>query len=316
MDTPSPLISVVVCTRNRAASLRAALDHLSRVQSPGGGWELIVVDNGSTDETGTILSEFGDAWGGDLSVVCEPRPGLGRARKVGVAAARGEIVAFTDDDCYVAPDYLLRIRDAFVDPLLGFIGGRVWLFDPTDARVTIKERIEPDRIPPHTFLPAGHVHGANMAIRRRVIHEVGDFDPMLGAGTPFPCEDVDLLARVLSAGWTGAYCPEVAVWHHHGRKPGPAIMRLNAAYDYGIGAYFAKFILRRDTRKLYLKAAYWSLRKAILRREYGRFIREIRGMLHYLSLIRLAARNRCAPSRLDAASLAPPMTPNAQAFNQ
>lgn len=313
MDTGSLLISVVVCTRNRAGPLRTALEHMTRLEPPVGGWELIVVDNGSTDDTPALLDEFAAGWGGHVRVVREALPGLGRARKVGVAHARGEIVAFTDDDCYVAPDYLVRIAAGFRDERLGFIGGRVWLFDATDARVTIKETADPDYIPPRSFISAGQVHGANMAVRRRVILDVGDFDPMLGAGTPFPCEDVDLLARVLAAGWAGAYCPDVVVWHHHGRKPGPAIDRLMKGYDYGRGAYFAKFMLRRGTRKMYFKATYWSLRNAIRRRQYGAFAREVGGIVHFsLSLMARRVVQLLAPGRRNAAQQPSGLVPHAR----
>jgi glycosyltransferase involved in cell wall biosynthesis len=276
-----PAVSLVVCTRNRSNALAKALEQLARVEAPTGGWELVVVDNGSTDETGAVLRAFAASASIPVTIVSEPRRGLGRARCSGVAHTRSSIVVFTDDDCYPAPDFLQKVLEAFREEHLGFVGGRVLLFDPTDARVTIRETERPEYFSPGGWIAAGQIHGANMALRRRVIDEVGGFDPMLGAGTPFPIEDVDILARALAAGWAGAYRPELVVWHHHGRKPGDALHKLLRYYDYGRGAYFAKLMLSRRTWSHFIRLTYWSLRDAVIRKEYGRMARELWGMFRY-----------------------------------
>ena len=149
-------------------------------------------------------------------------PGLSRARNTGLAHARGDILAFTDDDCYPQPDFLRALVDAFNEDGPGFVGGRVVLHDPDDARICVKDL--PGRT--STFchgdlVRAGVIHGANMAVTRDVLRAVGEFDPLLGAGSVCVAgEDTDYIARAVWAGWGGRYSPRAVVAHHHGRKPG------------------------------------------------------------------------------------------------
>src|SRR5215469_8201036 len=97
------LISLVVCTRDRCSSLRTCLEYIRRLESPG-EWELIVVDNGSNDGTAELVRDFAEGASFRVVLVYEPKRGLGRARNAGIARATGEIIAFTDDDCYVSRD--------------------------------------------------------------------------------------------------------------------------------------------------------------------------------------------------------------------
>src|SRR6185312_4972124 len=101
---------------------------------------------------------------------------------------------------------------------------------------------------PRTFLPAGTVHSANMAFRRTVLTRIGGFDPDFGAGTRFPAEDIVAAATAVWSGIAGAYDPRPTVYHHHGRKTERQGRILWKAYDVARGAYYAKFILRPDTR--------------------------------------------------------------------
>jgi GT2 family glycosyltransferase len=257
-----PAISLIIATRNRHDFLRACLERVAAIHAKV-PWELILVDNGSTDGTGDVAREFLSSGQVAGRLVCEPRVGLGRARNTGIAAATGEILAFTDDDCYPREDLLDRLVEAFADEGLGVLGGRVLLHDPTDAPVTIQTEERAIPLPRGRVVRPGIVHGANLAVRRSALRTIGGFDPMLGAGTPFPCEDIELVARVIVAGWDGGYFPEPVVYHHHRRKPGPAVDRLRRQYDYGRGAYFAKFILASGQRSMYLRHWYWWLRQCL-----------------------------------------------------
>lgn len=251
--------SIVVCTRNRAERLRRCLRAVGRIRSDH-DWELVVVDNASTDATREVL----DAFEGDASIpvtrAFESRPGLGRARNTGCRAARGEIIALTDDDCYPEPDYVDRVMDVFARHSVGYAGGRILLHDPGDAEITVRPETEPELLPAHYFPWAGFVQGANMAFRRRVFSDVGGFDPMMGAGTPYPCEDIDFCARASDRGWNGGYFPGPTVRHHHGRKPGPEVRRLRRRYHQGRGGYYAKTLLDCPTLRVScLKWWYWSV---------------------------------------------------------
>lgn len=223
-------------------------------------WEVVVVDNGSSDGTGDYLlsltsrspSRPGQA---RLITVSEFKPGLATARNKGWLAASAEIVAFTDDDCYVSEDYVKSILQVFSDnPEAGFLGGRILLHDPTDYKITIEESRQQRYFRPMAFVPTGAIQGANMAFRRVVLEQIGGFDERFGAGTEFPCEDIDAVAAALWAGIPGLYDPRPIVFHHHGRKTKVEADDLMQTYDKGRGAYYAKYVLGRASRQQYVRA--------------------------------------------------------------
>ena len=278
-------ISLLVCTRNRATRLPSFLERISLLQEPPGGWELILVDNGSTDETAARIEAFAAGVSFPVRYVRAPVPGLGRARNVGLAHAQGRIIAFTDDDCYPRPDYLRVLVEIFEEHRVGFIGGRVVLHDPTDARVCVKDVERASEIAPHTFVPTGAIHGANMAVLRELVESIGGFDPRLGAGTPCVAgEDIEYVARAAWAGWAGRYDPRAVVAHHHGRKPGADAERQRRGYDYGRGAYYAKFLLDRRARGTYLRSWYRRTRRGFGIARLARLRRELAGAAGYLIL--------------------------------
>ena len=266
--------------------LRACLEHVERLEGDV-EWELIVIDNGSTDGTGQLLQEYANGSSFPFVVVEEPKRGLGNARNSGIKAAKGQILAFTDDDCYPAPDFLVQVTRVFEDEHVGYMGGRVLLYDPADAPITIMLSMDCRLIPPHSFVPPGVINGANMAVRRAVIDAVGMFDPMLGAGSVFASgEDCEYVARASAEGWTGGYFPEPFVYHHHGRRHQAEVDSLRRNYDKGRGAFYAKFLLRSDTRGLYARNWWWSID---LRQRPGSFAREVGSAVYYL-LLRLIGR--------------------------
>jgi GT2 family glycosyltransferase len=170
-------------------------------------------------------------------------PGLASARNAGVKGSTGELVAFTDDDCYVAPELLTTTVAAFEDPVVGFVSGRILLHDPTDYPATINESLAPAVFQPGRYVRPGALQGANMAFRRSVLEQIGGFDPLFGSGSLFPAEDCDAAARASLKGWTGKYVPEIVVSHHHGRKAGD-IPKLLRDYDVGRGAYHMKLLVK------------------------------------------------------------------------
>jgi GT2 family glycosyltransferase len=188
--------------------------------------------------------------------VFEPKPGLGNARNAGVGIARGQLLAFTDDDCYPAPDFLSQIWSAFEhDPLLGYITGRILLHDPADHPMSINEFTTPRMFPGKSFIHAGDIQGANMAFRRTVLLDIGGFDPLFGAGSLFPSEDVDVAGRASAMGWTGQYLPEVIVRHHHRRKASDA-RSMRKSYAIGRGAYHMKCLLRGREFSWFMRSIY------------------------------------------------------------
>ena len=245
-------LSLVISTRNRAAQLEQALESYARLQYQG-AWELVIVDNGSSDATPQLLEAFGRRFSGNVRVLQHARPGLGAARNVGWRAAGADIVAFTDDDCYPQQDYLARIDGCFSDPRYGFVGGRVLLHDPSDYPVTIQLSDQRVEFPPKSYIAPGEVHGANFAFRRQALEAIGGFDERLGAGTKYySAEDTDAMARVSAMGWWGLYDPAPTVSHHHRRREAKERQRMRKAHGIGTGAYFIKCLANPEMRRKYL----------------------------------------------------------------
>jgi glycosyltransferase involved in cell wall biosynthesis len=235
-------LSLIISTRDRCQQLVRCLQSIRGItfERP---WELILVDNGSVDETASVARHFLDSAGVSGVYVFEPRLGKSNALNTAIEIAHGQILAFTDDDCYPAPDFLTCVWSAFDDPSVGYITGRIMLHDPTDCPVTINETETPLTFPERSLISVGDVQGANMAFRRGVLAALGGFDPLFGAGARFAGEDLDAAGRASAMGWKGRYCPEVIVRHHHGRKASD-IPRLMKFYGIGAGAYHMKLLLQ------------------------------------------------------------------------
>jgi cellulose synthase/poly-beta-1,6-N-acetylglucosamine synthase-like glycosyltransferase len=235
-------VSLIIGTRNRCRQLGLCVEAVLRIEFER-RWELIVVDNGSTDETATIVEDLSATAPFTVTYVSEARKGLGNAHNAGLAVAKGSILAFTDDDCYPAPDFLGQIWQVFGDPSVGYITGRIILHDPTDYPAVVMEATTPRMFPAGSFVHVGQVQGANMAFRRQALLSVGGFDPLFGPGSLFNAEDADAAGRVSAQGWKGKYCPEVIVRHHHRRKAAD-FAHLWRSYDIGTGAYHMKVLLK------------------------------------------------------------------------
>jgi glycosyltransferase involved in cell wall biosynthesis len=245
-------VSLIVCSRNRGARLAPCLDAIAALYLQGIDFELVLVDNGSTDDTAEIMRQFLCRFPAPGTFVIAREPGNSAGRNAGVAVSRGTVVAFTDDDCYVRPDFIEQVHRVFRDPRVGFMAGRILLHDPRDHPITINESTEPLRFPAGRFVECGVVQGANMAFRRQALVAAGGFDPRFGAGTSYAGEDWDLAARVGAAGYDGVYAPGPTVSHHHGRDASAA-ERLVKFYNHGSGAVTAKLLLAPGTRWTYAR---------------------------------------------------------------
>ena len=130
-------ISMIVCTRNRASRLPRFLSALAALDPVPFGWGLLIVDHASIDDTESIIREFAASAAFPVRALRAAAGPLSAAKNQAIAAARGEIVALTDDDCYPRSDYLGALADAFQASDVGVIGGRVVRHDPSDANVSI-----------------------------------------------------------------------------------------------------------------------------------------------------------------------------------
>jgi glycosyltransferase involved in cell wall biosynthesis len=176
------VISLVVCTRNRARQLRAGLESLVALHAAF-EWQLVVVDNASTDETPRVLEEFRSRFPHSFKCVTETTPGTGAARDRGWRTATGDIVAYIDDDCYPAEDYLSSMVEVFREnPEVGVVAGRILLFDPTDYEITVRTETSSEEYAPGAFIDAGLFQTANCAFRRSALEAVDGFDERFGPG--------------------------------------------------------------------------------------------------------------------------------------
>jgi glycosyltransferase involved in cell wall biosynthesis len=280
---PSPQVSLIVCTRNRAPRLPEFFSSLARLDFPADAWELVIVDHASSDRTPEVIDQFAAGTRIHVRHVRASTDALTGAKNIGLAHARGDILAFTDDDCYPRADYLQALSQVFAEQQAGIVGGRVVLHDPTDARLSIRDVETPTDINPATFVQAGTIHGANMAIRREVVRAVGGFDPLFGPGTRcMSAEDIEYVSRAVWAGWPARYDPRPVVAHHHGRKPGEETERYRTTYDYGRGAYYTKLLLDPRARRVYLRQWIHLTRRAPRVGRLKRLARELAGGQRYL----------------------------------
>jgi Glycosyl transferase family 2 len=217
------LVTVAVCTRNRACSLAHTLGSLAAMAPPGAPWDVLVIDNASTDGTRGVVEGFAGRL--PLRLEAEPLPGLSHARNRAVAGARGRYIAWTDDDVVVGRDWLAGYARAFARwPQAALFGGPVtpvllppvtaWVQDnmallahPLGARafgpVPLPLSSAADRLP----------FGANFAVRTADQRRF-PYDPALGAG-PLRrlAEETAVFEAMLAAGGTGWWVPDSAVAH-------------------------------------------------------------------------------------------------------
>jgi glycosyltransferase involved in cell wall biosynthesis len=252
-------VSLIIATRDRCQQLARCLKSLARLEFER-PWEVILVDNGSIDATAELAQQFAATAPVPVRYVYEREPGLGNAHNAGVRIARGEILAFTDDDCYPESDFLSRVWCAFSDPSIGYIAGRITLHDPSDHPMTTIDSTTPHTFRPRSLVSAGSFGGANMVFRRKVLIDIGGFDPWFGPGALFNAEDVDAAARASAIGWKGEYRPEVVVRHHHGRKASD-IPQLVKSYGIGTGAYQMKLLLEGHQFLAFARSIYQARRR-------------------------------------------------------
>ncbi len=277
------LISVVVCTRNRAARLPKCIDALLAMRVPEGtSCELIFVDNNSTDNTKQVVDAAMKSRPKRIRYVFEPVTGASVARNSGITAAQGDIIAITDDDCIGDPGWLEAIwREFEADPSIDMLGGRVELYNPEDLSTTT--RTFTDRVTATRDTLLSRFVGCNLALRRRVLDVVGVFDPALGPGTPvIAAEDLDLIYRMFHAGCKMVYAPDVLLYHDHGRRTEADRAKLTRGYFIGRGAFYLKFVLRNDREVM--RMAYWEIVGLVKEIATGRSVRQPLKVLWHLLL--------------------------------
>jgi glycosyltransferase involved in cell wall biosynthesis len=263
-------LSVIVATRNRAHAIAGCLDSIAAAFANAAPLdaEIIVVDNGSTDDTAAVVKAWADTSAVPVQVLSEPKAGLSRAQNRAIRAAHGDLLAFTDDDCRLSKTYvsdLLR-HDAADAADLVLRGGRIELGDPTDLPLTINTSPTRSRwnrsmnSARHECL-SGQINGCNIAMRRAVVERIGLFDERWGPGATMPSGgDTDYLFRAYLADISLEYVPDMAVSHFHGRKTNAVGLKLMRQYMIANGALCAKYFFRHPDL---CRPFYWDIKNSI-----------------------------------------------------
>ena len=218
------MISVLIATYNRRSLLERTLGALEEQHVPAGGFEVIVADNGSTDGTATLLEQVCRRGRVDLHVLRVSDPGKSLALNAAMPRARGDVLAFTDDDVVPEPGWLNAIEDAFRSPEVDFAAGRIlplwempppaWLSPALYGVIAVPDGGPHRRRIEGTGSPVMPI-GTNLAVRRRVMDRLGGWRTDLGKlrGTLRTGEDHEFFVRMLRAGCRGVYEPSARVRH-------------------------------------------------------------------------------------------------------
>jgi GT2 family glycosyltransferase len=212
-------VSVVVASYNGGRTLQVCLQSLTHLNYSD--YEVILVDDGSTDATPEIAKLFPQ-----VRYIRQPNQGLSAARNAGIAAATGQIVAFTDDDCRADEDWLSYLVHDLSDGELVGIGGHNFL-PPDDSCVAAAVLASPGG-PAHVLLTdreAEHVPGCNMAFFKWALEEIGGFDPVFRKAG----DDVDVCWRLQERGYKIGFSPAGFVWHYR-RSTVQAYLKQQAGY--------------------------------------------------------------------------------------
>jgi len=212
-------VSVIIPTRNRARGLKRLLDSLHCSAAPASApIEIVVVNNGSTDQTDCMLKAEAAARRFDaLTVLRQPIPGKSNAINLALGVARGEILMVLDDDVSVHPDCLTKLVDAYDGNGFSAVQGRVLAGRDPDGRSAESGRLYEYNIPlvdhGDQITSIRGLTGTNMSFKREVLERVGSFDVRLGPGASGFSEDTEFSRRVRRAGFEIGYTPHAIAYH-------------------------------------------------------------------------------------------------------
>jgi GT2 family glycosyltransferase len=241
-DSEWPMITAVVCSYNGSRTIRDTLEWLGRMEYPS--YEVVVIDDGSTDNTAAIARGFG------VRVISTPNNGLSHARNLGLNAAAGEIVAYIDDDAYPDPHWFTYLARGFMATDHAGIGGPN-IPPPGDGPIAACVANAPGG-PVHVLISdevAEHIPGCNMAFRKDRLLAIGGFDPRFRRAG----DDVDVCWRLQERGWTLGFSAAAMVWHHRRNS-------IRAYWRQQIGYGDAEALLERKWPEKYNAAGHvsWS----------------------------------------------------------
>ena len=273
--------SILVCTRDRCSRLSKMLASLASMDPVTDTFEVVVVDNGSSDETRRVVDEFAQAVSFPVRYAFESRPGLSFARNHALKLSQGRVLLFTDDDCIVGRDWLKAALALHREDGHRMVGGRVELFNPDEPTDVVRTSLVEEKLTSTARL-FGFLHGANMVVARSVVEAVGLFDVRLGAGTRLrSAEDTDFVYRVYSKGIPVVYRPQLVVFHDHGRTDRRLALRQSRGYSVGTGALMLKHVV--SGRGDLVRPVYWQIAGLGAARRRQGTLQAVRLLLSYLT---------------------------------
>jgi glycosyltransferase involved in cell wall biosynthesis len=212
-------VSIIIPTRNRCESLRNTLVSLQQLNFPHDQYEIIVIDKPSTDDTRRVVEECNQLGRKEIIYYEELQDGLHKARHAGAQIAKGDILAYTDDDAICDPDWLSGLTRPYTDPKVGCVGGKVL------PRFETKEPAWAKYFPGFLgILDRGSeiikvndagIWGCNLSIRKTVLYDVGGFNPT-GRASPMRYrgdDETGLLNKAIKKGYDVVYSPFAVVIH-------------------------------------------------------------------------------------------------------
>ena len=265
--TQTPLISVIVATKDRQDAIIPCLDAIqdAMINSGYDNYEILVVNNNSADNTESLVTKWIENTKFETKLLHETKAGVSAARNCGIRNANGDIFVFIDDDCHPHKDYFTQVMDYYRqdvenDNLMVMRSGSVVLGDPTDLKLTIKPVHEkrswqkPMSMQEEGQILGDALIGCNMIMSKSVVEQVGFFDEKLGAGAPTKAaEDTDYYYRAYIKNVKLEIVPDMEIAHFHGRKDPSVKVALLKNYAIGGGALIIKylFIYPRFSRHFY-----------------------------------------------------------------
>jgi glycosyltransferase involved in cell wall biosynthesis len=245
-------VDVIMCTRNRAGSIVAAVSSILANDHPSFG--LTIIDQSTTDATEVALRPMATA-DSRLRYIHVEEAGLSRAYNTGIRSTTAETLAFTDDDCVVPPEWISRIVAAFkAEPDGELLYGTVVPIVEGDRNlIPFVDIAAPERLSRKDGFRVFGM-GANFAARRRLFIKIGGFDEILGGGGLLKSsQDFDLTYRAYKGGSVVLLRPEVSL-HHDGRREAEDWPELLRNYGIGDGGFYMKHIRCRDAYATWLLA--------------------------------------------------------------
>lgn len=241
------MISVIISTRNRPEMVTRCVQSVVAAATADLK-EIIVVDQ-STQPRADLETVVGprSARGFDFTHIVTDTVGVSRSRNIGIAASRGEVVAVTDDDCVVEPDWIHAIASAFRNPELDALCGRILpLGEPQPGMTPISVRLSTEAVRfPATADPSKNGSGGNFAVRVQWFEIVGDYDEQMGPGAKIPAaEDIELLYRLVRAGARVVYDPAPTIYHESWRGA-DELLQLAWCYAIGSAVYLTREVVGR-----------------------------------------------------------------------